>query len=102
VIFNGLAVRRAALDGVRFDERRARAADTAWVASVRRETRCATRVVPQVLSCWLCHAANISNPVTRYVFPRPLADVGRAIGAADWGETGEELARLRSRLPSAT
>ena len=41
---------------------------------------------------------NISNPATRYVFSHPLADVGRAVGAADWGETGEELARLRSRL----
>lgn len=102
LIFNGLAVRRAALDGVRFDEQRARAADTAWVASVRRRARCSPRIVPQVLSFWLCHAANISNPVTRYVFPHPLADVRRAVGAADWGETGEELARLRGRLCGAT
>ena len=98
VLFNGLAVRRAALDGVRFDEQRARAADTAWLTSVRRHTRCTERVVPEVLSCWLCHTENISNPATRYVFSHPLADVGRAVGAADWGETGEELARLRSRL----
>jgi hypothetical protein len=91
-------VRRAALDGVRFDERRARAADTAWVTSVRRGTRCDPRVVPQILSCWLCHAANISNPAKRYVFPRPLADVRKAVGAPDWGETDAELARLRDRL----
>ncbi len=101
VIFNGLGVRRAALDGVRFDEQRARAADTAWVASVRRQTRCSPRVVPHILSCWLCHAENISNPVRRYVFPHSLADVSQAVGAVDWGETGEELARLRSRLGRA-
>lgn len=102
LIFNGLAVRRAALNGVRFDEQRARAADTAWVAAVRRQTRCSPRVVAQVLSCWLCHGANVSNPVTRYVFRHPLADVGHAVGAADWGETGQELARLRARLGGAT
>ena len=98
VIFNGLGVRRAALDGVRFDEDRARAADTAWVASVRRRMRCTARFVPEILSWWLCHAANISNPVTRYVFPHPLADVARAVGADDWGDTDEELAHLRRRL----
>lgn len=102
VIFNGLGVRRAALDGVRFDEQRARAADTAWVAAVRRQTRCSARVVSQVLSCWLCHGANISNPVKRYVFRQPLSDVAHAVGAADWGETGQELARLRTRLKGAT
>ena len=102
LIFNGLAVRRAALEGVRFDEQRARAADTAWVAAVRRQSRCTERVLPQVLSFWLCHASNISNPVTRYVFPSPLADVAQAVGEADWAGTDEELARLRSRLRGTT
>jgi hypothetical protein len=98
VIFNSLAVRRAALEGVRFDEQRARAADTAWVASVRRQTRSDPRIVPQVLSWWLCHSRNISNPATRYVFPHPLVDVRESVGMDDWGETDEELERLRSRL----
>jgi glycosyltransferase involved in cell wall biosynthesis len=98
VLFNGLAVRRAALDGVRFDERRVRAADTAWVAAVRRQTRCTVRVVPEILSFWLCHATNVSNPATRYVFPRPLRDVLEAVGKDEWGETDQELARLRDRL----
>lgn len=102
VIFNGLGIRRDAVEAVRFDERRTRAADTAWVADVRRHTRCTPRVVGQILSFWLCHGANISNPVTRYVFPRPLADVREAVGAANWGETGEQLARLRGRLGGAT
>ena len=98
VIFNGLAVRRSALAGVRFDERKARAADTAWVTAIRRTTGCRMQVVPEILSCWLCHDANLSNPVTRYVFPHRLADVSRAVGETDWGATDEELARLRSQL----
>ena len=94
---------------------------TAWRCAVPRSTACAStssgrarptrpgclRAPPHALhrtrragglSCWLCHTENISNPATRYVFSHPLADVGRAVGAADWGETGDELARLRSRL----
>lgn len=98
VIFNGLAVRRSALEGVRFDERKARAADTAWVTAIRRTTRSRMRVVREILSCWLCHEANLSNPVTRYVFPHRLADVSRAVGETDWGATDEELARLRNRI----
>jgi Glycosyl transferase family 2 len=97
VIFNGLGVRRAALDEVRFDERRARAADTAWVTAVRR-TAGTMRIVPELLSCWLCHDANISNPVVRHVFPCKLAEVRRIVGAAAWGDTEQELARLRRRV----
>lgn len=98
LVFNGLGVRRAALDGVRFDERRERAADTAWIAAVRGQTRCTPRVVADVLSCWLCHAANLSNPAGRYVFPHPLASVVEAVGEAAWGDTDAELERLRRRL----
>jgi glycosyltransferase involved in cell wall biosynthesis len=98
VIFNGLAVRRAALDGVRFDEPRARAADTAWLASVRRETRSAPVVVPQVLTFWLCHRANISNPAKRYVFSHSIGAVQEAVGPVAWGDTDEALADLRHRL----
>jgi hypothetical protein len=98
LVFNGLGVRRAALDGVRFDERRERAADTAWIASVRREARCTPRIVADVLSCWLCHGANLSNPAGRYVFPHPLASVVEAVGEAAWGDTDAELERLRRRL----
>jgi glycosyltransferase involved in cell wall biosynthesis len=95
LIFNGVAVRRSALDGVRFDERRSRAADTAWVSSIRRSARDGVQVAREVLSCWLCHRRNVSNPATRYVFPHPVAEVSRAVGAADWGDTDEELERLR-------
>jgi glycosyltransferase involved in cell wall biosynthesis len=98
VIFNGLGVRRDATAGLRFDERRARAADTAWVSSLLRERRCAPIVVSEVLSFWLCHRANLSNPVTRYVFSHPLASVRDAVGAGAWAETDDELSRLRERL----
>lgn len=101
VIFNGLAVRRAALERVRFDERRARAADSAWLAAVRREARCGAAVVPHVLSFWLCHRDNLSNPAQRYVFPHPLAAVRGAVGAEDWGNTDAQLGRLRERLGAA-
>jgi glycosyltransferase involved in cell wall biosynthesis len=98
VIFNGLAVRRAVLGSVRFDERRERAADTAWVTAIRRETRGRVRVVADVLSCWLCHSGNLSNPAGRHVFPHRLADVALAVGADAWGDTEEQLAGLRRRL----
>jgi hypothetical protein len=90
VVFNGLAVRRSALGDLGFDERRRRAADTAWVNALR----CRARVVPEVLSCWLCHEANLSNPASRHVFAHPLADVAAAVGGADWGDTEARLAAL--------
>lgn len=101
LIFNGLAVRRTGLGAVRFDERRARAADTAWVSAVRRSTRAEVRVVPEVLACWLCHDANLSNPARRYVFPQPLAAVREAVGADAWDDTDEHLAHLRDARAAA-
>jgi len=56
------------------------------------------RVVPQILSCWLCHRTNLSNPAGRYDFPHRLEAVAQAVGAADWANTGAELAALRKRL----
>lgn len=98
VIFNSVGVRRAALAGIRFDEQRARASDTAWIVALRREARVAPTIVPHVLSWWLCHAGNISNPATRYTFPQRVEDVAATVGADDWGETDVELAALRDRL----
>lgn len=98
VIFNGIAARTAALDHIRFNEAMTRSADTPWVAAVRRRAAHRTRVVPDVLSWWLCHAGNISNPAAHHAFPRPFADVRRAVGVADWGDTDHELTRLRDRL----
>jgi glycosyltransferase involved in cell wall biosynthesis len=98
LIFNSVGVRRAALAGIRFDEQRARASDTAWIMALRRDARAEPTVVPHVLSWWLCHAGNVSNPVTRYTFPQRLADVAAAVGPDHWGDTEDELAALRDRL----
>jgi glycosyltransferase involved in cell wall biosynthesis len=98
VVFNGLGVRRAALARVAFDERRARAADSAWMAALRRELRSSPVVVPEHLSFWLCHRRNLSNPASRRSFGQPLAAVREAVGGSAWGDTDAELARLRDRL----
>jgi hypothetical protein len=98
VLFNGLAVRRDATAEVRFDEKRSRAADTAWMAAVRRRTRAAPVVLGELLSFWLCHSRNLSNPSSRYTFPRSIDAVRDAAGRAEWGETSRELAALRQRV----
>jgi hypothetical protein len=58
--------------------------------------------VPEVLSCWLCHGANLSNAATRYVFRHSLEDVRHAVGTVAWAETSEQLADLRDRLAGPT
>jgi len=98
IVFNGIGARRSAVAGVRFDERRARAADTAWLAAVKRHTRATPLVLGDVLSFWLCHRENVSNPARRYVFPSPLRAVCEAVGEAAWGDTDAELEALRGRL----
>jgi hypothetical protein len=96
VIFNGLAVRRDAPHGVRFNGRCPRAEDTVWMASLRR-AGCVPVVVGEVLCFWLCHEHNVSNPARRYVFPHALQAVRDAVGPDAWGDTDDELARLRER-----
>jgi hypothetical protein len=54
--------------------------------------------VPHVLSWWLCHRRNLSNPVMKYTFPRPLDVVRAGIGDRDWGDTDDHLTALVSRL----
>lgn len=98
VIFNGLGVRRAALAGVRFDELRSRAADTPWVAALRRAAARPPVVLPHVLSFWLCHRDNVSNPASRYAFREPLGAVREEIGPDHWGDTDAQLAALRESV----
>jgi glycosyltransferase involved in cell wall biosynthesis len=98
VVFNSAAVRRAAVEDTRFDERKRRAADTGWMAALERRARRGPIVVDAVLSFWLCHRANISNPATRYVFPQTLRDVEAQIGAKAWGDTTNRIDALRERL----
>lgn len=98
VIFNGLAVTTATVDSVRFDEGKHRAADTSWVRAVSSRAGDAVTVVPEVLSFWLCHRRNLSNPAARYTFAERLDVVRARVGAADWGDTDEHLDRLVARL----
>jgi hypothetical protein len=98
VIFNSAAMRRSAVADIRFDERRARAADTSWMGTVQRRARRGPVVVDGVLGFWLCHRENISNPATKYVFPHRLEAVRGEVGDAAWAETDAELAALRSRI----
>jgi glycosyltransferase involved in cell wall biosynthesis len=100
VIFNGLAATTAAIGELRFDERKRRAADTSWVRALTARDG-GVVVVPELLSWWLCHRRNLSNPAVKYSFPEPLARVRDQVGAADWADTGDHLARLADRLGAA-
>jgi hypothetical protein len=98
VIFNSLGARRSAVAEVTFNERLVRASDTAWLTAVRRSVAPVATVMPHVLSAWLCHRHNLSNPASRYVFTRPMTELAGLIGQDDWGDTEAQLAELRARL----
>jgi glycosyltransferase involved in cell wall biosynthesis len=100
VIFNGLAATTAAIGGLRFDEHKRRAADTSWVQALGAggTAGAGPAVVPEVLSWWLCHRRNLSNPAVKYSFPAPLARVRDQIGATDWADTDDHLEQLVDRL----
>jgi len=97
LIFNSIGARAAVAVAVPFDEAMVRASDTAWLTGLRR-TGAATAVIPEILSVWLCHRRNLSNPASRYVFPRPLSDLELQLGHDSWAGTPDQLERLRSRL----
>lgn len=97
IIFNGLAATTAAIGELRFDERKRRAADTSWVRALTADGG-GVAVLPEVLSWWLCHRRNISNPAAKYSFPEPLARVRDQVGASDWADTDDQIARLIDRL----
>lgn len=99
VVFNGLGTTAAAAARVPFDESKRRAADTSWVRALTASGR--VSVVPEVLSWWLCHRRNLSNPAAKYSFPEPLERVRDQVGADDWADTDDHLARLRQRLRAA-
>lgn len=101
VIFNSAAVRRSAITDLLFDERKTRAADTGWMAAVQRRARRGPTVVGDLLTFWLCHRTNVSNPARRFVFPHRLDEVEAQVGADAWGETTAELAALRRRSQSS-
>ena len=100
VIFNGLAASTTAIGDLRFDEHKRRAADTSWVRALTAGDG-GVAVVPEVLSWWLCHRRNISNPAVKYSFREPLERVRDQVGAGDWGDTDDHLGRLVDRLGAA-
>jgi hypothetical protein len=102
VLFTGSGFRHSALGATRFDERKVRAADTAWLKALIEAADAPPRDVSGILTWWLCHDRNISNPATRYVFPQTLRDVRNAVGEEDWGDTDSELALLAERLDRRT
>jgi hypothetical protein len=98
VIFNGLGVRRDDVVQRPFDERKPRAADTAWVRELSRRADGDVAAVPEVLTWWLCHRRNLSNPATKYTFPEALNVAQARIGETDWADTDDHLDALVSRL----
>jgi hypothetical protein len=102
VLFTGSAFRLSALETTRFDEQKVRAADTQWLRTLIQQAQVPPRVVSRILTWWLCHDRNISNPATRYVFPNALRDVRLAVGGDGWGDTDAELTRLAERLERRT
>jgi glycosyltransferase involved in cell wall biosynthesis len=98
VIFNGLAVLRDEVRDVAFDERKRKSADTPWVRAVVTKVGPKVAVVREVLSLWLCHQVNLSNPVNRYTFPDSLETVRDRVGDDDWADTQEHIDALVSRL----
>jgi Glycosyl transferase family 2 len=98
VLFNSLGARRSVVSAVPFDERLKRAADTAWFTALRRAGVPEPVVLPEILSFWLCHDRNLSNPASRYVFSSPMSELGAAIGAEPWGDTEAHLPNLAETL----
>lgn len=96
-LFNGVGVRRDVATAVRFDETRARAADSGWLTAMQHRAG-PPLTIGDVLFFWLSHGDNVSNPSRRYVFRQPLDVVRAAIGAAAWADTDERLDALRGRL----
>lgn len=94
VVFNGLGATTAGIGELRFDEGRRRAADTSWVRALVSGGERGPIAVPEVLTWWLCHRRNLSNPSVKYSFPEPLARLREAVGSADWADTDEHLDRL--------
>ncbi|GAA1552848.1 hypothetical protein GCM10009789_03020 [Kribbella sancticallisti] len=98
VIFNGLGVRKDEVAQLIFDEHKPRAADTAWVRELSRRVGGDIAIVPEVLTWWLCHRRNISNPATKYMFAQSLSIPRARIGESDWADTDVHLDALISRL----
>lgn len=98
LIFNGALFRREQVAPIAFNEQRYRASDTCWLGELAE--RWHPRVDEQaILSLWLSHETNISNPRHKRRFGEPLDVLKELVGAELWGETEERLQELCQRLP---
>ena len=98
-VFNSVGVARAIAAAVSFQPERQRASDTPWLAAVRRRSGDRPAEVGEPLFFWLCHQHNLSNPVGGgRPFNHRVDVVRAAVGDADWGDTDEQLERLRARV----
>jgi len=96
LLFNGSGFRLTVARSARFDERIRRGSDTLWMRALRAGRHRVSRLDESILSIWLCHDGNISNPRQRREFPSTLDDVKSALGPA-WG-ADERLRALREQL----
>ncbi len=101
IIFNGAGFRADLARAIRFDERIRKASDTVWMREFRTRHKAKGELLARdaILTLWLCHDANISNPRTRRRFTSTLDDLKASLGPA-WLGTEEQLSELRERLPS--
>jgi hypothetical protein len=101
IIFNGAGFRADLARAIRFDERIRKASDTVWMREFRTRHKAKGELLARdaILTLWLCHDANISNPRTRRRFTSSLDDLKASLGAA-WQDTEYQLSELRERLPS--
>jgi hypothetical protein len=100
LIFNGAGFSADLARKVRFNERAHRASDTIWLRDIKAALPNGPCLLdPAVLSLWLCHGDNLSNPRRKRKLEASASDVRRAIGAA-WDDTDARLDALRANLPA--
>jgi glycosyltransferase involved in cell wall biosynthesis len=101
LIFNSCVVRAELAKTLVFDERQLRASDTPWMGRLWRAAgRRATTVPRTTYTTWLCHDTNVSNPRSQRRCVLPLSLLEQTVGSRAWGDTDEQLERLRERLSS--
>jgi glycosyltransferase involved in cell wall biosynthesis len=99
IIFNSAGFRREAVLPFRFPPHARKASDSRWLLDLTSRYRQRMVVLrQQVLSFWLCHQDNLSNPSKSKRFSPPLTDLKSLLGTDAWGDTDEAMASLRRRL----
>ena len=99
VIFNGAGFATSLARNVVFNERLLRRSDTRWLTElVGAAGADRISISDLVLSCWMCHPTNLSNPAHRGRFPDSIAAARRSIGSEAWDGTDEQIRQLARRL----